>query len=158
MAYNSQQNYRVPQRTGGYNQHGSHASPVKPKITAEPLPADYVDAAENVIRDIAESGNKYISTSKIRNLLSLISDIYNIENIRNEDTISEGSVTALSLFKIRAAYEAGREPEVKTFVEKAKILEYVKGIGTDRTKLLNFSHYMEALVAYHRYYSLGKDK
>lgn len=48
------------------------------EITARPLPANYVDEAERVIRSLYDERNK-ISTNKIRNLLSLVSEIYNRE-------------------------------------------------------------------------------
>ena len=60
------------------------------------------------------------------------------------------------MMRIRTAYEAGRDPATKVFVEKAHLLQYLKGIGTGREDLIAFAHYMEALVAYHRYYG-GKE-
>lgn len=56
------------------------------------------------------------------------------------------------MMRIRTAYEAGRDDTVKTFVEKARLLQYMKGIGSSREDLIRFAHYMEALVAYHRFY------
>lgn len=53
-------------------------------------------------------------------------------------------------------YEAGRDKDVKYFLEVAKLVEYLKDIGTSRAKLLNYFHYMEALVAYHKFYG-GKE-
>ncbi|MFQ9054146.1 MAG: hypothetical protein ACLR5H_14320 [Oscillospiraceae bacterium] len=44
------------------------------EVTARPLPANYVDEAERVIRSLYDERNK-ISTNKIRNLLSLVSEI-----------------------------------------------------------------------------------
>ena len=58
--------------------------------------------------------------------------------------------------RVRILYDAGREKDaVKSFVEAAHLLQYIKGIGTNREKFINFANYMEALVAYHRY--LGGD-
>ena len=63
----------------------------------------------------------------------------------------------LQMLRIRILYEAGRdERDVKPFVEKSKLLEYIKGIQMNREKFIQFAHYMEALVAYHRYYG-GRD-
>ncbi len=44
----------------------------------------------------------------------------------------------------------------KEFVEKTKLLEYLKWIGNDRKRLIRFTRYMEALVAFHRYFG-GKE-
>ena len=41
--------------------------------------------------------------------------------------------------------------------KKAKLLEYIKDIGSSRAKLIAFTQYMEALVAYHRFYIGGKE-
>ncbi len=133
-----------------------YPAPAQQEIRALPLPADYVDEAELAIQKISGERNK-ITTSKIRNLLSLISDIYNTENLRNEKEILPESKTALTMMRIRVVYEAGREDAVKTFVREAKLLEYIKGIGTDRAALINFAHYMEALVAYHRFIIGGRE-
>ena len=36
-------------------------------------------------------------------------------------------------------------------MEKAQLLAYIKGIGNSRAEMIRFAHYMEALVAYHRF-------
>ncbi len=138
--------------------HRSNSAQQPPaEIKALPLPEDYVDAAEAVMQRLAEDRRNAITTSKIRNLLSLVSDIYNAENLRNDTKLLPESVNALTMMRIRVVYEAGREQKVKTFVREAKLLEYIKGIGTDREKLIAFAHYMEALVAYHRYLIGGRE-
>ena len=96
------------------------------------------------------SGGKTVTTSKIRNLLSLVTDIYTEEKLRPE------SVVKLNLMRVRVAYECGRDDTVKSFVAQTNLLEYLKGISTDRADLIRFAHYMEALVAFHRYFG-GKE-
>lgn len=149
MAYNNYSSQRPQQRF-------NPAPQLPPEVKAEPLPEDYVDAAEKVMRALAGNSKK-ITTSKIRNLFSLVSDIYNVENLRSEPELLPESRAALTMMRIRVVYEAGREPTVKDFVAAAKLLEYIKGIKTDRQKLIDFSHYMEALVAYHRYLIGGRE-
>ena len=126
------------------------------EIKAEPLPTDYVDAAETVMRRLAEN-NKKITTSKIRNIFSLITDIYNVENLRDDPKLLAESRNALMMARIRIVYEAGREQTVKDFITEAKLLAYIKDIGNEREKLIRFAHYMEALVAYHRYLIGGRE-
>ena len=118
-------------------------------VQAAKLPDEYVDAAENVMRAHLTGRNK-ISTSKIRNLLGMVSPLYDKENLSNEKELSADSITGLDMMRIRAAYECGRDDSTKDFVIQAKILEYLKGIQ-NRSDLIRFYHYMEALVAYHRY-------
>ena len=147
-------NYGQQRQQNGQKTQPYDSKPMK--IEAEELPSDFVDMAEKVIQNITDESKitkkSSISTSKIRNLLSIVSDIYNVESIRKEKTMLDESVLNMTMFRIRVIYEAGREPATKSFVEKSKILNYAKSIGNDRQKLINFSHYMEALVAYHRYY------
>lgn len=151
---------------GNYNNYNNRGNPPRqqfrdtrqlpPEAKAQPLPADYVDAAEQVMRKLAGERSR-ITTSKIRNLHSLVSDVYNVENLRDEGELLPESVTALTMMRIRVVYEAGREPSVKDFVREAKLLEYLKDIGNDRKRLIDFAHYMEALVAYHRFYIGGRE-
>lgn len=132
------------------------ARQLPPEAKPLPLPENYVDEAEKIMRHLA--GERYkIMTSKLRNLYSLVSDIYNEENLRDEPALLPESVTALAMARIRVVYEAGREPSVKDFVREARLLEYLKDVGTDRKKLIAFAHYMEALVAYHRFYIGGRE-
>lgn len=118
------------------------------EITPLSVPEEYVDCAEDVMRTMVRS----ITTSKIRNLYSLITDIYNIENLRHAETLLPSSVTGIRMARVRFLYEAGRDPGVKTFLRRAKLLEYLKGIDNNRADLIRFAHYMEALVAYHRFF------
>ena len=143
MQYN---NNRRPNNYGRPAQGYAQPAPTQPK----PLPQDYVDEAERVMRELFRN-NTRITTSKLRGILALITDIYNEENLRTEKTISVGSQAKLLRLRVRIVYDAGREPTVKSFVEKAQLLEYIKGVGNDRESLIRLSHYMEALVAYHRY-------
>ena len=155
MAYNNsfQRGYNQERR----QQPRYDAGPQLPEeVRPLPLPADYVDAAEAVMRKLAVNSKK-ITTSKIRNLLSLVTDIYNVENLRDELELLPESKAALTMARIRFVYEAGREQSVKEFITEAKLLEYIKGIGADREKMIGFAHYMEALVAYHRYIIGGRE-
>ena len=53
--------------------------------------------------------------------------------------------------------ECGREPKVNEFVQKAQILDILKEIKQSKKNYLLFSRYMEALIAFHRYYG-GRDE
>ncbi len=131
-----------------------------PEIIPRKVPENYVDEAERIMRALISSGTT-ITTSKIRNLLSLVTDIYNDESIRTEDKLKPDSVVKLNLMRVRVAYEYGRDNgesvgkdkvyPMKEFITQAHLREYLKGISTDRADLIRFAHYMEALVAFHRY-------
>lgn len=131
-----------------------------PETIPRKVPENYVDEAERIMRDLISSGTT-VTTSKIRNLLSLVTDIYNDESIRTEDKLKPDSVVKLNLMRVRVAYEYGRDNgesvgkdkvyPMREFITQAHLREYLKGISTDRADLIRFAHYMEALVAFHRY-------
>ena len=143
--------------SGSYNNRSSYGQQkeLPPEITPKKVPEDYVDEAERIMRSLMSQPKK-VTTSKIRNLLSLVTDIYNTENIRTEEKLLPESIVKLNLMRGRVAYECGRDDTVKSFVAQTNLLEYLKGISTDRADLIRFAHYMEALVAFHRYFG-GKE-
>ena len=129
---------------------------------------NYVDNAEEAIKSLIETdrnGNKVIklTTSKIRNILMMVTDLYN-EAIRcKEEQLSSDIVSRVKYMKMRLVYEIGRDiadrgkAGVEDFAKKAKLLEIIDSIGYSREDLILFCKYMEALVAYHKYYGV-KDK
>ncbi|NLJ57402.1 MAG: type III-A CRISPR-associated protein Csm2 [Tissierellia bacterium] len=121
----------------------------------------YVEQAENVIKSLQVRNKRGqlqipLTTSKIRNLLSMISEIYNLAAHEPNKELSIELQGRIQYLKMRFVYEAGRERTVKDFVEKANILQYIDEIGNSREKFLLFCRYMEALVAYHKFYG-GRD-
>lgn len=115
------------------------------------LPEDYADAAEDVIkRLLADGGN--ITNTKMRRLFSLVIPILNKERLRTDEKIAPESKQAFMMARVRMAYEAGRDNSVKNFIINAKLMEYIREAGDDREKFVRFAHYMEALVAWHRFY------
>lgn len=152
-------------RNGNYNgsRSGYQSGAATPPPTTVPmdLPADYVDKAEEIMSRLIVQQRSRLTTSKLRNILSLVSDIYNREVGRlSEKELSAEDQTAVQMLRVRIVYEANRDPRdqsVKEFINEAHLLEYIKGLKKDRKKFLAFSHYMEALVAYHRYYG-GSEK
>lgn len=124
--------------------------------------SNYVETAEKVIRSMIEKdkwGNEKIalSTSKIRNILSMISGLYNDVVMLREDNLSAEFVSRIKYIKMRFAYEAGREKTVKDFIDKAQIFKIMDSINDSTDDLILFCNYMEALVAYHKFYG-GSDK
>lgn len=128
------------------------------KLTEE----NYVEISEQVIKKLHEEKNKkgqtieVVTTSKIRNLLSMTANIYNdVVNTKSEH-LSNEMIGRINYLKLRFVYEAGREPKVKRLVETAQILQCLDAIKGNRSQYILFSRYMEALVAYRKFY--GKDE
>lgn len=125
--------------------------------------SNYVDLAEAAIQKLCGLVNKQgrpipvVTTSKIRNLLAMTADIYNeVVNSRGE-RLSDDIIGQINYLKIRFVYEAGRDTAVKNLVEVADILEHIGEIRGSRKQYILFSKYMEALVAYRKYYG-GRDE
>ncbi|MDY5989021.1 MAG: type III-A CRISPR-associated protein Csm2 [Coprococcus catus] len=126
---------------------------------------NYVDKAEKAIRSLRDKAEqqrrgrgelKIVTTSKIRNLLAMTADIYNQVMICQNDKLNDDLKGRIEYLRVRFMYECGREVLVKNFVEEADILSILKEINGSKKNYILFSRYMEALIAFHRYYG-GKD-
>ena len=134
-------------------------------VVAEPLPEDYVKRAEEAIAELKRmevQEKKYvITTSKLRSLFSLFTETYNAVSRGDQEKLNQDQINDLNAAKVRIYYEIGREDRynghmdsapVGRFVQQSKLLAYLDDIGNSCEKLLHFYHYMEALVAFHRFY------
>lgn len=126
---------------------------------------NYVDKAEKAIRSLRDKAEqqrrgrgelKIVTTSKIRNLLAMTADIYNQVMICQNDKLNDDLKGRIEYLRVRFMYECGREVLVKNFVEEADILSILKEINGSKKNYILFSRYMEALIAFHKYYG-GKD-
>lgn len=124
---------------------------------------NYVNKAEEAIQSLTEEakrqqgrGGALVTTSKIRNLLAMTSDIYNQVLLCQTEKLDSELVGRIEYLRVRFMYECGREKTVKKFVEVTELLEILKEVGGSRKNYLLFSRYMEALIAFHRYYG-GQD-
>ena len=124
--------------------------------------ADYVNIADEVMNSLK---NRRLTTSQIRKLLSMTANIYNALKQKNtdeedSDELSQDILNQIQYLKLHVVYEAGRSTvkgDVYAFIEKAKLIDNIDGIGNKKKNLILFCHYMEALVAYHRFYG-GRDQ
>lgn len=129
-------------------------------ISPKSLPKTYVDDADEYM----QANSRFITTSKLRNILTLFTSAYNRElvasyqNINNQDAkLSPATEKELLAARIRIVYECGREPKsVGNFVRNTNILSYLKGLNGNQAYFLEFYHYLEALVAYHKFHG-GKE-
>ena len=119
---------------------------------------NYVDKAENVIKSLSrntrDSRNPeafFLTTSKIRNLLSLTSTLFDESKVREYKDLAD----KIAYLRVQFVYQAGREPSVKDLVRKAEILAALKEVN-NKESLQRFCRYMEAIVAYFKFYG-GKD-
>lgn len=119
------------------------------------VPVDYVNQAERIAQ---ASGNR-VSSTKIRNMFGLFTDIFNELAVSSAQKLSAEQCMSLDTARVRLVYEAARGqdgPAIREFLENAKILNYLKSIENDADKFIRFYHYFEALVAYQKFYFPGK--
>ena len=121
--------------------------------------SDYVARAEKVILELQkQEGKNYrnFTTSKIRNILSMVNEIYNEVMSDNNEKLSDRIQDKIMHLKVRLIYECGRARIVKKFYDNAGLDQIISNIGDSREKFVSFVRYMEALVAYHLYHG-GKE-
>lgn len=132
---------------------------------------NYVEQAKGVIQRLIDKYDKenILTTSKIRKLLSMISDMYTKAKRLKGATLNSDLVSKVQYLKMHTIYEAGREQiksktkdeekkrSVRNFIEEAQLIEQIDNIGSDREKFIFFCHYMEALVAYRKYLVEGDE-
>lgn len=123
---------------------------------------DIVGEAERAISNI-KNNDRRISTSQIRVLLAAVNALTNKVEVwlskdgeaASGDKLSDELQAAVKYLKVKVAYQAGRERAVKEFEEEAKLLSKIDDVGDSVKKYLEFAHYMEALVAYHKFYDIN---
>lgn len=124
----------------------------------------YVKQAESVVGKLKRDKFKntiMVSYSQLRNILALINELYNAVLYNQNEILSDDIQSRTQYVKMKIAYAAGKASKddkgaVKDFVELSGILDYLDMIGDSRERLMLVCHYMEAIVAYHKFKG-GKD-
>ena len=127
---------------------------------------DIATQAENVIKSLGKQdsyGNMRfnLKTNQIRKFLTAVNTVtgkIDIYRVKSEQalTLPEELAAEVKYLKIKIAYQAGRERSVKEFVEKAELIRWIDEIGDSVERYEQFAKYVEALVAYHKFYG-GRD-
>lgn len=127
-----------------------------------------VDKAELAIKSIRKPNKKNhdklvieLKTNQIRKILTAVNilknkvDIYKIANPQAKK-LDEELQMEIEFLRVNIAYQIGREKGkenlVREFVEKADLLNMVKDINGDIKAFEKFCKYVEALVAFHKFY------
>lgn len=127
---------------------------------------DIVQQAENVIKSLQRKDKQgkdiiYLKTNQIRKFLTAANMVANKVSIYRskhpqEKKLSGELVDEIRYLQVKLVYQAGRDKTAKEFIEAAGLLPMVKQIGSSIVRFEEFSRYVEALVAYHKFYG-GKD-
>lgn len=95
---------------------------------------------------------------KIRGILELVNKVYNRVINTNDVELSENILADIAYIKVKIAYESGREPVVKDFIQRTAFTAAITDVMNQRTResFLLFARYVESLIAYFKFYG-GKD-
>lgn len=128
-----------------------------------------VDKAELAIKSIRKPNKKNhdklvieLKTNQIRKILTAVNilknkvDIYKIAKPQAKK-LDEELQMEIEFLRVNMSYQAGRDNLVREFIEKADLLNMVKDINGDIKAFEKFCKYVEALVAFHKFYG-GQDK
>ena len=130
---------------------------------------DYVKCAENVIKYLEKEefsvitnpkrgSRDILTTSAIRSILSSTSEIYDMVKSQGPEAVRD----KLAYLKVKLIYQSGRNAAVKRFVKVSKLIQALDRLERyyqkpdEKAMIILFCRYMEALVAYFKYYG-GKD-
>ena len=124
---------------------------------------DIASAAEKLVASLDKKPGRdgELTTSQIRKFLSAVNVInnrvlaYKAQNYQSA-ALSVELTNEIKYLKVKLAYQAGREKNVKDFLAKAKLFDKIDEIGNSLKRYEEFAKYIEAIVAYHKFAG-GKD-
>ena len=121
--------------------------------------ADIVQDAENFVREKLLKPDKHgdlksaLSTSQIRKFLSAVNRIEN-KVMSEGETLSDDVTNEIKYLKIMLAYQVGRADkavrQIRAFYDELE--PRINEIGNSKKRFTEFARYMEAIVAYHKFY------
>ncbi len=120
--------------------------------------SDKVDLAQEVMKNLF----RQVTTSQIRRFLTAVNTVSGkVEQYQNEtgksEKLSPDLAAQVKFLKVKLAYQVGRGGgSIKDFVEETDLMAAIGSIGSDAKKYEEFARYVEALVAFHKFYG-GKD-
>lgn len=141
---------------------------------------DVVDKAEQAIIEMNEKGyvgkdkmvrDKFgkekrvpkLTNSQIRKFLTAVNVVKNKVDMfwaKNNDAVSlpDELVTEIKFLKVNIVYQAAKDNTgaVKSFIMVTNLDKIINDIGNNANKFNKFCKYVEALVAFHKFYG-GRD-
>ena len=123
---------------------------------------DIAGKAEKIIlglkNDRLLGGTNGLTTNQIRKFLTAVNTLTNkITLYRHQQeqprALSEDLAKEVRFLKVKLAYQVARGNKgVKRFAEDTRLKEYIDMVGTDLKEYMAFAQFIEALVAYHKFY------
>ena len=129
--------------------------------------SDKVDLADKVMKKLSTATDKsgkpsMVTTSQLRRFLTAVNTVTGkVEQYQNEtgtlEKLSADLAAQVKFLKVKLAYQVGRQGKVVAdFAKEADLMAAIDSIGSDAKKYEEFARYVEALVAFHKFYG-GKD-
>ena len=123
---------------------------------------DIAGKAEKIIlglkNDRLLGGTNGLTTNQIRKFLTAVNTLtnkitlYRHQQEQNRE-LSEDLAKEVRFLKVKLAYQVARGNKgVKRFAEDTRLKEYIDTVGTDLKEYMAFAQFIEALVAYHKFY------
>uniref|UniRef100_UPI0040254810 type III-A CRISPR-associated protein Csm2 n=1 Tax=Dialister sp. TaxID=1955814 RepID=UPI0040254810 len=121
---------------------------------------NYVDQAQMVMENLSHDKNM-VTTSQIRKFLTAVNTVSGkVDQFRNSgkgDTLPEDLQMQVKFLKVKLAYQIGRDKSkggtnVEKFSKNAGLMNKIDNIGSSMEKYESFARYVEALVAFHKFY------
>lgn len=111
--------------------------------------------------------SELVTTSQIRKFLTAVNTVtekvnaYKLEKTDDYDTLPVELQAQIKYLKVKLAYQIGRNRNkwgnpVEDFEKEAGLMSLIDGIKSSTKEYEKFAHYIEALVAFHKFYG-GKD-
>jgi len=123
---------------------------------------DIAGKAEKIIlglkNDRLLGGTNGLTTNQIRKFLTAVNTLTNkitLYRHQQEQTraLSEDLAKEVRFLKVKLAYQVARGNKgVRRFAEDTQLKEYIDTVGTDLKEYMAFAQFIEALVAYHKFY------
>lgn len=120
---------------------------------------DIAKEAEQAILALKKqkNGKFYLKTNQIRKFLIAVNAITNKVNVYKAKHLDATELPdelagEIQFLKVKAAYQAGRKRSVEDFMKQSHMKQHIEAVGTSIAKYEAFAHYIEALVAYHKFY------
>ena len=132
---------------------------------------EVADKAQKVMKELKDSADRdrksMVTTSQIRKFLTAVNtitekvNVFRIQNPSEAEKLPEDLQAEIKYLKIKMAYQIGRNSNrwgnpVKDFEDKAELLKEIDEIKDSVKAYQVFAKYMEALVAFHKFYG-GRD-
>ena len=121
---------------------------------------NYVDLAQKVIdKHYQNEGKKTITTNQLRNFLELTNELREQLRTGHVEKLDADMMSQVQYIKLRLIYAAGRDEGdngVFKFMQCSSLIECLDTVGDSPQQYLLVCKYLEALIAYHKWYETRK--